>query len=105
MGFHHADRLGKTGIVTVEASERDEGLGVGRPPRLIVDEQACDIERNGHAEARADEMEHEVERRRCAASGEDRSIDDIAVGADIDIDVVELGLTCSATRITSNARR
>ena len=67
MRLHQPDRLREPRIVAVEPAERDQRLRVGRGARLVVDEDAGDIERHGHAEPRADEMQHQVEGRRGAA--------------------------------------
>ena len=83
MRLHQPDRLGEPRIVAVEPAERDQRLRVGGGAGLVVDEDARDIERHGHAEPRADQMEHQVEGRRGAAGGEDRSVDDVAVGPHI----------------------
>ena len=83
MRFHQPDGAGQPRVVAVEAAERDQRLRVGRGARLIVDEDARHIERHRHAEPRADQMQHQVEGRRGAAGGEDRPVDDIAVGADV----------------------
>ena len=80
MRLHQPDRLGKPRVVAFEAAERDQRLRVGRGARLVVDEDARDIERHRHAEPRAHQMQHQVEGRRGAAGGEDRPVDDIAVG-------------------------
>ena len=83
MRFHQADGAGKPRVEAVEPAERDERLRVGGGARLVVDEDAGDIERHRHAEACAHQMQHQVEGRRGAAGGEHRPVDDIAVGADV----------------------
>ena len=83
MRLHQTDRLGKARVVALEAAERDQRLRIGRSTRLVVDEDAGDIERHRHAEARAHEMQHQVEGRRGAAGGEHRPVDDVAVGPDV----------------------
>ena len=73
--------------MVIQAAKCDQRLGVFPGLSFLMDKHAGHVERGGDTKMRPHQIQHQIEGWRGAAGGEHRTVDDIAVTADIRVGI------------------